>query len=130
MVAVVLGMKARARLEKGRPGCGACDIDAPEGPDGSRRLLVALVAGSEAEGRLLDRPRRWRASTEDAKAMVELLGDLGRPGAAEKLAEARREAARLVREPRVWRAVEAVAGQLTARHAVGDAAIREAIRTR
>lgn len=127
VVAVLLGMRARAALQKGRPGCGACDIDAPEGPNGTRRLLVALVAGSEAEGRLLDRPRRWSASTEDAKSMIALIGDLGRPGAAEKLAAARREAARLVREAAVWRAIEAVAGELTARHVVGDSAIREAI---
>ncbi len=127
VVAVLLGMKARAALQKGRPGCGACDIEAPEGSEGARRLLVALVAGGEAEGRLLDRPRRWNASTEDAKTMVELLGDLERPEAAERLAAARREAARLVRTAGVWRAIEAVAGELSTRHAVGDAAIRDAV---
>lgn len=130
MVAVLLGMTAQATLEKGRPGCGACDIEALEGADGSHRLLVALVAGAEAEGRLLDRPRAWRASTDDARAMVGLLGDLGRPGAADKLATARHEASRLVRDPAVWRVIEAIATELTARHAVGTARIREAIRMR
>ncbi len=63
VVAVILGMKARAVLQRGRPGCGACDIDVPDTPDGPDRLLVALVAGSEGEGRLLHQPRVWSAST-------------------------------------------------------------------
>jgi hypothetical protein len=126
VVAVLLGMKARAVLQRGRPGCGTCDIDVPEGADGSQRLLVALVAGSEGEGRLLHQARAWRASTEDARAMLRLIGGLARPGSAERLADAKHEASRLVRDARVWRAIEAVAAELTSRRSVEDATIREA----
>jgi hypothetical protein len=127
VIAVLLGMKARATLDHGRPGCGACDIDVPHGPGGAERLLTALVAGGEAEGRLLGQPRRWLASTEDAKAMLRVVGGLARPGAAERIARAKREATHLLRERNVWRATEAVATTLAARSRVDDATVREAL---
>ncbi len=127
MVAVLLGMTARAALERGRPGCGACDIDVPDGADGSQRLLVALVAGSEGEGRLLHAPRAWRASTEDARAMLTLVGGLARAGSADRIAAAKRDAAKLLRDRRVWNAVEAVATELTRRHVASDRAVRDAL---
>jgi hypothetical protein len=127
VVAVLLGLAARATLEHGRPGCGACDIDVPDEVGGADRLLVALVAGSEAEGRLLGQPRHWHASTDDAKAMLRVIGGLARPGAADRLARAKRGAARLVRDPRVWRATEDVARTLARTHRADDAAIREAV---
>jgi hypothetical protein len=127
VVAVFLGMKARARLERGRPGCGACEIDAPEGADGAQRLLTALAAGSEGEGRLLHRPRTWHPSTEDAKAIARLLGSLDRPGAAARLAAAKRNAAKIVRDRHAWKAVEIVAAELSRRHSVDDAQVRDAL---
>ena len=127
VVAVLLGLKARATLEHGRPGCGACEIDVPHGPDGAERLLVALVAGGEAEGRLLGQPRRWLASTDDAKAMLKVVGGLARPGAADRIARAKREAAHLLRERRVWRATGTVAAELARRSHVSDATVRDAV---
>ena len=127
VIAVLLGLKARATLEAGRPGCGACEIDVPSGAGGAERLLVALVAGGEAEGRLLGQPRRWLASTEDAKAMLRVVGGLARPGAAERLARAKHEAARMLRQKKVWRATEAVAAVLSDRSHVDDASVREAV---
>ena len=127
VVAVLLGLKASARIEHGSPGCGTCDIDVPGGPGGVDRLLVALVAGGEAEGRLLGQPRRWLASTEDAKAMLRVVGPLTRPGAADRIARAKREAAHLLREPRVWRATESVAIELGRRPLVPDARVRDAV---
>src|SRR5688500_13194756 len=47
VVAVLLGLRARAELHEDTQGCGATDIDAPMGLEGTDRLLVALVAGSE-----------------------------------------------------------------------------------
>ena len=127
VVAVLVGLKASASLDHGRPGCGACDIDVPAGRAGEERLLIALVAGGEAEGRLLGQPRRWLASTEDAKAMLRVLGGLTRPGAAERLAKARHEAAGLLRDKKVWRATEAVAAILGQRSSVDDGTVREAV---
>src|SRR5207248_2650928 len=109
------------------PGCGACEIDVPHAPDGPERLLVALVAGGEAEGRLLGQPRRWLASTDDAKAMLKVIGPLTRPGAADRLARAKREAARMLRQPPVWRATEDVAARLARSSLVEDAAVRDAV---
>jgi hypothetical protein len=127
VVAVLLGLKARATLDHGRPGCGACEIDVPESPEGAERLLVALVAGGEAEGRLLGQPRRWLASTDDAKAMLRVVGGLARPGAAERIAHAKRDAAHLLRERPVWRATEAIAAELTRHARVDDATVRGAL---
>lgn len=126
-MAVLLGMKARAVLERGRPGCGTCDIEVPDGPEGSQRLLVALVAGGEGEGRLLHRPRTPHASTEDAKAMLHLLGRLDRPGAPERLALAKKDAGRMVRDPRVWKAIGSVATLLGGQGEADDAAVRDAV---
>jgi hypothetical protein len=123
---VLLGLRARAELHGDRPGCGATDIDAPEGRAGSDRLLVALVAGSEGEGRLLGTPRDWRVSTEDAKAIVRLIGGLTDDGVA-RLSQAKRSAGRIVRDPRVWAAIEEVAEMLTRRSVVEDSAVREAV---
>jgi len=127
VVAVLLGLTARAFLEDGRPGCGECQIVVPAGPEGADRLLIALVAGGEAEGRLLGQPRRWLASTDDARAMLRVVGALSRPGAAERIAHAKREAARMLRERSVWKATEAVAEELARRSHVSDATVREAV---
>jgi hypothetical protein len=127
VVAVLMGLKARAILDHDRPGCGATEIDVPDAPDGADRLLVALVAGGEAEGRLIGHPREWLASTEDAKAMLRLIGGLTRPGGVERLARAKREAARLIRDRRVWEATKAVAEKLARASAVDDATVREAV---
>jgi hypothetical protein len=127
VVAVLLGLRAQASLEHGRPGCGACEIDVPDGPAGAERLLVALVAGGEAEGRLLGQPRRWLASTDDAKAILRLVGGLTRPGAADRIARAKRDAAQLLRERRVWRATETVAAELARHSRVDDATVRDAV---
>ncbi len=120
-------MKARAILERDSPGCGACDIDVPPGPDGADRLLVALVAGSEAEGRLLGQPRSWHASTDDAKTMLRLIGGLTRPASVERLARAKRSAAQLLRDRRVWTATQEVAARLTRAQVIDDASVREAV---
>lgn len=114
-------------LHRDRPGCGATDIDAPEGPAGSERLLVALVAGGEAEGRLLHQVRQWHVSTDDAKAMLRIVGSLTAPGSAARLARAKRTAAELVRRPEVWRAIEDVARRLEHGSAVPDADVRDAM---
>jgi len=127
VVAVLLGMKARASLHADQPGCGATDIEVPDGPDGSELLLVALVAGSEGEGRLLHQARQWHVSTEDAKAMLRIIGGLAAPGAAERLSRAKRTAGELVRRPAVWRAIETVAAELARASAVDDATVREAV---
>lgn len=111
MVAVLLGLRARAELHADSPGCGATDIDAPAGPDGTDRLLVALVAGSEGEGRLLGGPRQWRVSVEDARAIVRLIGGVSDDNAA-RLTRAKVSAERIVRDPRVWSAIETVAAEL------------------
>ena len=127
VVAVLLGLTARASLNGARPGCGTCEIVVPHTAVAEEHLLVALVAGGEAEGRLLGQPRRWLASTDDAKAMLRIVGSLERPGAAERLARARHEAARLLRDKRAWRAVEAVAHELGLRSHVDDATVRAAV---
>lgn len=127
MVAVLLGLTARAELREDRPGCGATDIDAPGTPQGDERLLVALVAGSEGEGRLLGQPRQWHASTEDAKAMLRLVGGLISDGSAARLSRAKRSAGRIVRDPRVWRAIEDVAARLAEGSTVDYSGVREAV---
>ncbi|MGH2377309.1 MAG: hypothetical protein ACRDGT_02410 [Candidatus Limnocylindria bacterium] len=111
VVAVLLGLRARAELHDDSPGCGATDIDAPLGPEGTERLLVALVAGSEGEGRLLGGPRQWHVSLEDARAIVRLLGGVSDENAA-RLARAKQSAERIVRDVRVWSAIESVAAEL------------------
>lgn len=111
VVAVLLGLHARAELHDRSPGCGATDIDAPHGALGTDRLLVALVAGSEGEGRLLAGPREWRPSVEDARAIVGLIGDMSEQNAA-RLSRAKVSAERIVRDPRVWAAIEGVAEEL------------------
>lgn len=126
VVAVLLGLRARAELHDDQPGCGATDIDAPEGRAGSDRLLVALVAGGEGEGRLLGTPRDWRVSTEDAKAILRLVGGLTDDGVA-RLSQAKRSTARIVRDPRVWAAIEEVAATLARTSVVEHAAVREAV---
>ena len=126
MVAVLLGLKARASLHADKPGCGATDIDVPDGPNGDERLLVALVAGSEGEGRLLHQARQWHVSTEDAKAILRLVGGITDASAA-RLAEAKRRASEIVRDPKAWAAIEAVAWQLAERGRVDDATVREAV---
>jgi len=125
-VAVLLGLKARAILHPDRPGCGATDIDVPEGADGDERLLVALVAGSEGEGRLLHQARQWHVSKEDARAIVRLIGGIS-DRSARRLSRAKASAAKLVRDKRVWKAIEGVAWLLEERGAVEDAAIREVV---
>jgi len=110
-VAVLLGMRARAELHDDAPGCGATDIDAPMGHEATDRLLVALVAGSEAEGRLLGGPRQWRVSIEDARAIMRLIGEVSDDNAA-RLTRAKVSAERIVRDPRVWSAIERVAAEL------------------
>jgi hypothetical protein len=87
---------------------------------------VALVAGSEGEGRLLGSPRDWRVSTEDARAIVRLIGGLTDDGVA-RLSQAKRSAGRIVRDPRVWAAIEEVAGMLTRKSVVEHSAVREAV---
>ncbi len=124
---MLLGLQARAILHADKPGCGATDIDAPEGAGGAERLLVALVAGSEGEGRLLHQVRQWHVSTEDAKAMLRLVGGISDASAA-RLSRAKRSAAQLVRDPRVWRAIEEVAVRLAASGIVKDASVRDAVR--
>jgi hypothetical protein len=126
VVAVLLGLKARAILHADQPGCGATDIDAPEGPDGDERVLVALVAGSEGEGRLLHQARQWHVSIEDARAIVRLVGGID-DRSAKRLSRAKASAAKLVRDKRVWRAIEGVARLLAERGVVEDVAIREAV---
>jgi hypothetical protein len=123
---VLLGLKARAILHADQPGCGATDIDAPEGASGADRLLVALVAGSEGEGRLLHQARQWHVSTEDAKAIVRLVGGIT-DASAPRLARAKRSAAKIVRDKRVWSAIEAVAWQLAERGAAEDTTVRAAV---
>ena len=123
---MLLGLKARASLHANKPGCGATDIDAPEGPHGEERLLVALVAGSEGEGRLLHQVRQWHVSTEDARAILRLVGGITDASAA-RLAKAKRSASEIVRDPKVWVAIEAVAWQLAERGRVDDATVREAV---
>lgn len=126
VVAVLLGLRARAILHADKPGCGATDIDAPDGRAGSERLLVALVAGSEGEGRLLHQARKWHVSTEDAKAIVRLVGGITDASAA-RLSRAKRSAGEMVRDKRVWSAIEAVAWQLAERGVVESATVREAV---
>ncbi len=126
VVAVLVGLKARAILHAGKPGCGATDIDAPEGPGGEERLLVALVAGSEGEGRLLHQVRQWHVSTEDAKAILRLVGGIT-DASAKRLSRAKRTAADIVRDKRAWAAIEAVAWQLAERGRADDATVREAV---
>jgi hypothetical protein len=126
VVAVLLGLKAHASLHANKPGCGATDIDAPEGARGEERLLIALVAGGEGEGRLLHQARQWHVSTEDAKAIVRIVGGITDASAA-RLAKAKHDAAAIVRDPKAWAAIEAVAWQLTERGRVGDATVREAV---
>lgn len=118
MVAVLLGLRARAVLHSNKPGCGATDIDAPEGLEGDERLLVALVAGSVGEGRLLHQARQWHVSTEDARAIVRLVGGIT-DSSAKRVSRARNTASKQVRDKRVWSAVEAVAGRL-AEHGEAD----------
>jgi hypothetical protein len=108
---VLLGLRARAELHDDSPGCGATDIDAPRGTAGTDRLLVALVAGSEGEGRLLGGPRQWRVSLEDARAIVRLIGGVSDENAA-RLTRAKVSAERIVRDARVWGAIETVAAEL------------------
>jgi hypothetical protein len=108
---VLLGLRARAELHDDSPGCGATDIDAPRGTEGTDRLLVALVAGSEGEGRLLGGPRQWRVSIEDARAIVRLIGGVSDENAA-RLSRAKVSAERIVRDPRVWSAIEVIAAEL------------------
>ncbi|OGO70845.1 MAG: hypothetical protein A3G84_01535 [Chloroflexi bacterium RIFCSPLOWO2_12_FULL_71_12] len=126
VVAVLLGLGARAELHDDAPGCGATEIDAPEGPAGTGRLLVALVAGSEGEGRLLGGPRRWRVSMEDARAIVRLTGGLS-DETAHEIWKAKASAERIVREPRVWSAIEAVAADLQRTSRVEHDAVRRAV---
>lgn len=123
---MLLGLKARAILHAGKPGCGATDIDAPEGPDGAEHLLVALVAGGEGEGRLLHQVRQWHVSTEDAKAILRLVGGIT-DASVVRLSRAKRTAAGMVRDKRVWSAIEAVAWQLAERGRADDATVREAV---
>lgn len=125
-MAVLLGLKARAILHADRPGCGATDIDAPEGAGGDERVLIALVAGSEGEGRLLQQARRWHVSTEDAKAILRLVGGIN-DRSAKRLSRAKRSAGQLVRDKRVWNAIETVAWQLTEVGSADDATVREAV---
>ena len=108
---MLLGLRARAELHEGTAGCGATDIDAPVGLDGTDRLLVALVAGSEGEGRLLGGPRQWRVSVEDARAIVRLICGVSDDTAA-RLTRAKVSAERIVRDARVWEAIERVAAEL------------------
>jgi hypothetical protein len=122
----MLGLKARAILHADRPGCGATDIDVPPGPDGDERLLVALVAGSVGEGRLLHQARQWHVSTEDAKAIVRLVGGIN-DRSAKRLSHAKRHAAEMVRDRRVWNAIEAVAWQLGQLGSADHATVREAV---
>ncbi len=126
VVAVLLGLRARAVLHRMKRGHGSTDIDAPPGPGGDERLLVALVAGAEGEGRLLQQRRRPEPTREDAKAIARIVGPL-EDAAAIRVARAKRHAAQLLRDRRVWAAVEAVAWQLAERGLVEDAFVREAI---
>lgn len=126
VVAVLLGLRARAILHADKPGCGTTDIDAPEGLGGDERLLVALVAGSEGEGRLLHQARQWHVSTEDAKAILRLVGGIN-DRSARRLSRAKASAAKLVRDKRVWKAIEGVARLLQEHGEAEDAAIREAV---
>lgn len=126
VVAVLLGLRARAELHDDAPGCGATDIDAPEGVAGADRLLVALVAGSEGEGRLLGGPREWRVSVEDARAIVRLIGGFG-DDTPERLSRAKVSAGRIVREPRVWKAIEDVAAALERSSTLEHAAVLRAV---
>ncbi len=126
VVAVLLGLKARAFLHADTPGCGTTDIDVPDGPGGDERLLIALVAGSEAEGRLLHQVRRWHTSTEDARAIARLVGGITE-ASTKRLFRAKRKASELVRDKRVWSAIEAVAWQLDESGTVEDATVREAV---
>jgi hypothetical protein len=65
-------------------------------------------------------------STEDAKAILRLVGGITDVSAA-RMAKAKRDAAAIVRDPKVWSAIEAVAWQLAERGRVGDATVREAV---
>jgi hypothetical protein len=123
---VLLGLKARAVLHADRPGCGATDIDAPPDPGGDERLLVALVAGSVGEGRLLHQARQWHVSTEDAKAIVRLVGGIT-DRSAKRLSRAKTAASEMVRDKRVWEAIEAVAWQLKEMGSADDATVRAAV---
>lgn len=127
VIAVLLGLRAQAHLHRKKEGCGVTDIDAPPGRDGDERLLVALVAGSVGEGRLLHQARQWHVSTEDAKAIVRLIGTID-DRSAKRLSAAKREASELVRDKQVWSAIEAVASQLAESGSVTDAMVREAVR--
>lgn len=126
VVAILLGLKAHAILHADKPGCGATDIDAPAGLGGDEKLLVALVAGSEGEGRLLQQARQWHVSTEDAKAILRLVGGIN-DMSAKRLSRAKRTAAKLVRDKRVWNAIETVAWQLAELGSADDATVREAV---
>lgn len=127
VVAVMLGMRAHAALHDRKEGHGATDIDAPAGRDGDERLLVALVAGSVGEGRLLHQARRWQVATEDAKAIVRIVGSMDERSA-KRLAAAKERATELVHDRAVWTAIEAVAWQLAEKGSASDAVIREALR--
>lgn len=127
VVAVMVGLRAHAALHGTKEGHGVTDIDAPTGGDADGRVLLALVAGSVGEGRLLDQPRRWRVAREDAKAIARLIGPMDERGA-RRLAEAKDGAAELVRVRAVWTAIEAVARRLADEGSASDAAIREALR--
>lgn len=127
VVAAMLGLRAHAALHGKKEGHGVTDIDAPEGRDGDERLLVALIAGSVGEGRLLQQARKWRVATEDAKAIVRLIGPMDERNA-KRLAEAKERASELVRDRAVWTAIEAVAWQLAEKGSASDAVIREALR--
>lgn len=127
MVAVLLGLRASAELHDDAPGCGATDIDAPHGPAGTERLLVALIAGSEGEGRLLGGPRLWHVSLEDARAMVRLIGAVSDANAG-RLSKAKLSAERIVRDPRAWRAIESVAAALERTSEVDHEAVLAAVK--
>lgn len=127
VVAVMLGLRAHAALHGRKEGHGATDIDVPAGRDADERLLAALVAGSVGEGRLLHQARQWHVATEDAKAIVRLIGPIDERNA-RRLAAAKERVMGLVRERPVWTAIETVAWQLTAVGSASDAVIREALR--
>jgi hypothetical protein len=123
---VLLGLGAHAELHDDAADCGATDIDAPRTAEGTDRLLVALVAGSEAEGRLLGGPREWRPSLEDARAIVRLLGGVSDENAG-RLSRAKQSAERIVRDPRVWSVIGAVAETLERTSKADQAALLQAV---
>jgi hypothetical protein len=127
VVAVMLGLRAHAALDGTKEGHGTTDIDAPAGRDGDDRLLAALVAGSVGEGRLLNQARKWQVATEDAKAIVRIVGSMDQRSA-KRLAAAKERAVGIVHDRAVWSAIEAVAWQLVEKGAASDAVIREALR--